>query len=96
MYHSTFITEHRFITRYHSVLITDKYNNMLFLVSDHWGCHRDGTMRKKQKLLDTTIALDSGRVMSLGFSRVHRETGQAIADVTKQHLQELAAVHSTG
>lgn len=43
---------------------------------------------RSQKILDTSITLDSGDVMSLGFTRVARETAKSIKDVTEHHLNE--------
>lgn len=63
--------------------------------SESWGINKDGTSRRKQKLLDTTVTLSSGDTMSLGFRRVAKEDGVTIAEVTKDHLQELAHVATT-
>ena len=49
----------------------------------NWGLHRDGTSRRKQKILDTSVALDSGDIISLGFDRVAHETAAVINSVTK-------------
>ena len=38
--------------------------------TDNWGINRDGTTRRKQKILNTSVTLDTGDVISLGFSRV--------------------------
>jgi len=48
----------------------------------NWGLNRNATTRRKQKILDTAIALDSGDIISLGFNRVAHETAAAITDVT--------------
>ncbi|XP_045159232.2 uncharacterized protein LOC123524811 [Mercenaria mercenaria] len=61
--------------------------------SSTWGLSRDGTTRKKKKILDTTVTLDDGKVISLGFTQVSRETASAITDVTKSHLKELSKAH---
>ena len=60
--------------------------------TDSWGLNRDGTTRKKHKLLDTSITLSSGEAMSLGFTRVSRETAVEINNTTKEHLNELANI----
>ena len=60
---------------------------------DNWGLNRDGTTRRKQKILDTSVTLDTGDVISPGFNRVSHETASNINDITKQHLSELADVH---
>ena len=54
--------------------------------ADNWGLNRDGTTRRKQKILDTSVTLDTGDVISLGFSRVAHETAVTINNITKQHL----------
>ena len=61
---------------------------------ENWGLSRDGTSRRKQKILDTAVTLDSGDIISLGFNRVTHETATTINDVTKRHLHELADLHS--
>ena len=58
--------------------------------AENWGINRDGTTRRKQKILDTSVTLDTGDVISLGFSRVAHETAATINNVTKQHMSELA------
>ncbi|XP_045169684.2 uncharacterized protein LOC123532337 [Mercenaria mercenaria] len=62
--------------------------------TENWGLHRDGTSRKKQKLLDTSVRLASRETVSLGFNRVAHETAATINSVTKEHLSELADLHS--
>ncbi|XP_045198613.2 uncharacterized protein LOC123552927 [Mercenaria mercenaria] len=63
--------------------------------TENWGLSRDGTTRRKQKILDTSVTLSSGGIMSLGFNRVAHETAVAINEVTKSHLHELADLHSS-
>ena len=58
--------------------------------SENWGLNRDGTTRRKIKIVDTSITLNSGDVMSLGFNTVAHETARSITQVTKSHLSELA------
>ena len=58
--------------------------------AENWGINRDGTTRRKQKILDTSVTLDTGDVISLGFSRVAHETAVTINSITKQHMGELA------
>lgn len=60
---------------------------------ENWGLSRDGTTRKKQKIVDTSVTLDNGEVTSLGFTNICRETAQTIHEVTKTHLTELAQMH---
>ena len=62
---------------------------------ENWGLSRDGTSRRKQKILDTSVTLDSGDIIILGFNRVANETAATITDVTKNHLRELGDMHST-
>lgn len=62
--------------------------------TENWGLNRDGTTRKKQKLLDTSVTLSSGEVYSLGFSRVAHETAETIQSVTENHLVELGKMNS--
>ncbi|XP_045173195.2 uncharacterized protein LOC123534827 [Mercenaria mercenaria] len=57
----------------------------------NWGLGRDGTTRRKEKIVDTAITLASGDNISLGFTRVARETADTIQKVTEQHLNELCA-----
>ena len=61
--------------------------------SPGWGLHCDGTSRRKQKILDTSVTLESGDVMSLGFTRVSKETAVEIHNVTTEHLKELATLY---
>ena len=58
--------------------------------SENWGLNRDGTTLRKIKIVDTSITLNSGDVMSLGFNTVAHETARSITQVTKSHLSELA------
>ena len=58
-----------------------------------WGLSRDGTTRKKKKIVDTSVTLDSGGIISLGFTYVAHETAKVINEVTKNHLTELADLH---
>ena len=59
-----------------------------------WGLNRDGTTRQKKKILDTSVTLDSGDVMSLGFTRVAHETAKTIHHVTVRHLEQLSDLQS--
>lgn len=54
----------------------------------------DGTTRRKKKIVDTAVTLDTGEILSLGFTKVSRETAQVITDVTKNHFNKLAQIHS--
>ncbi|GFR60822.1 hypothetical protein ElyMa_003541400 [Elysia marginata] len=55
-----------------------------------FGLHKDGTQRKKVKILDTSIRTESGESFCLGWSSVASETGEAIAEGAKDKLGELA------
>ena len=57
--------------------------------SENWGLNQ-GTTRRKIKIVDTSITLNSGDVMSLGFNTVAHETARSITQVIKSHLSELA------
>ena len=46
--------------------------------------------KKVQKLLNTTVTLDSGKTVSLGFRLVANETSETISNITKCHIEELA------
>ncbi|XP_064648481.1 uncharacterized protein LOC135500761 [Lineus longissimus] len=62
--------------------------------STNWGLCKDGTTRKKRKILDTSITLSSGDIISLGFTRVAHETGEAIAGTSKDALTEIAEMQA--
>ena len=81
----TIVDEGHFLAK---TYISEKLEN-----SQHWGINRDGTSRQKKKLLDTSVTLSNGEVISLGFTRVAHETATAINSVTQQHLEELSQVN---
>ena len=60
--------------------------------AQNWGLNKDGTTRKRKKILDTTVTTDTGETMSLGFREVASETGNTIAEVAQDHLHELTFV----
>ena len=60
--------------------------------AQNWGLNKDGTTRKRKKVLDTTVTTDTGETMSLGFREVASETGNTIAEVAQDHLHELTFV----
>ncbi|XP_060575254.1 uncharacterized protein LOC132732770 [Ruditapes philippinarum] len=60
---------------------------------ENWGLNRDGTSRRKQKILDTSVTLDTGDIVSLGFTRVAQETAKTIQAVTEDHLTELSKMN---
>jgi len=69
------------------VFIADKIEK-----SEHGGLCPDGTTRRKEKILDTSVSIDSGDNISLGFTRVAHETAQTIQYVTENHLSELEMI----
>ncbi|KAH3826899.1 uncharacterized protein LOC127832644 [Dreissena polymorpha] len=81
----TIIDEGHFLAKTFIATKIDKCNN--------WGLHRDGTSRKRKKIIDTSVTLDSGEVMSLGFTSVSSETAASITNVTQTHLSELSELH---
>ncbi|GFN75763.1 sodium leak channel non-selective protein-like [Plakobranchus ocellatus] len=54
-----------------------------------FGIHKDGTSRRKIKILDTSINTDKGETFCLGWSSVVTETGKAIAEDTREKLEEV-------
>lgn len=57
--------------------------------SRSFGIHKDGTTRKKVKILDTSVVTRDGEAYCLGWSSVSSETGKAIAEEGKEKLGEL-------
>ena len=53
-----------------------------------FGIHKDDTLRRKVKILDTSISTDSGESFCLGWSSVVSETGQAIGDDTIEVVED--------
>ena len=76
--------------------IAKKYIATRLEASDNWGLNKDGTSRKRKKILDTTVTIGTGETMSLGFREVASETGNTIAEVAQDHLKELAFVSGEG
>ena len=60
--------------------------------TEHWGLARDGTQRKKRKVLDTSVVLDTGDILPLGFTRVAHEDSETIVKVSQRNLHELNEV----
>ena len=54
-----------------------------------FGVHKDGTTRRKVKILDTSVQTEEGETFCLGWSSVASETGRAIADDTIEKLGEV-------
>lgn len=61
-----------------------------------FGVHKDGTTRRKVKILDTSVKTDTGETFCLGWSSVTSETGEAIANEAKDKLEELASTSDEG
>ncbi|XP_035826417.1 uncharacterized protein LOC106012166 [Aplysia californica] len=57
--------------------------------SKGFGMHKDGTTRKKVKILDTSISTEEGEAYCLGWTSVVSETGQAIAEERTEKLGEV-------
>lgn len=75
--------------------ISKRYIAETLATSNSWGLHKDGTTRKKVKLVDTTVKIP-GKVMTLGFTEIAREDSDTIVAVTKNQLTELSIVHAHG
>jgi hypothetical protein len=57
--------------------------------------HKDGTSRKKQKILGNSITLANKKVIPLGFRYVPDETAKTITATSKEELSEVASCGST-
>jgi len=66
---------------YADKILSDKCTNI--------GFHSDGTSRQKIKILDSTISLDSGETLPMGFSKVAHETSAELTNHIKLKLAEL-------
>ena len=71
------------------VLAKSYINSKVLRRCKGFGVHKDGTTRRKVKILDTSINTDEGEAYCLGWSSVVSETGQAIADDTRDKLEEV-------
>ena len=69
------------------------YISTVIDAAESFGLNRDGTTRKKEKIVDTSVTIDTGDVMSLGFTRVAHETAKTINSVTKNNICELAQLN---
>ena len=58
-------------------------------VSGGIGIYKDGATRRKVKILVSRISFEDGSTRSMGFSAVASETGEAIADRTKEKMKEI-------
>ncbi|XP_070174277.1 uncharacterized protein [Littorina saxatilis] len=57
--------------------------------SSNFGIKKDGTSRDKKKIITSSITLDSGEELPLGYNFVAKETGETIADYVKGRLNEI-------
>ncbi|KAK3743350.1 hypothetical protein RRG08_061286 [Elysia crispata] len=71
------------------VLAKSYINSKVLRRCKGFGVHKDGTTRRKVKILDTSVNTDEGEAYCLGWSPVVSETGQAIADDTRDKLEEV-------
>ena len=60
--------------------------------STNVGIKKDGTKKQGTKIMTSTITLDTGEDLHLGFQLVARETGASIAERIKDQLKELQDV----
>jgi hypothetical protein len=73
-----------------------KYYGETLSKRKHLGYNKDGTSRKKRKIVNAAITVDTGEIFPLGFTRVAHETGETIANVAKDSFQELAMSFTAG
>ena len=58
-----------------------------------WNLHSDGTSRDHKKIVGQQIALDTGRILSAGFSAVAIEDSATLLDNAISMMQELSSVY---
>ena len=58
-----------------------------------WNLHSDGTSRDHKKIVGQQIALDTGRILSAGFSAVAIEDSATLLDNAISMMQELSNVY---
>lgn len=73
--------------------LVKKYLSEQLYKTQFWGINKDGTQRKKVKIMDTAVTLHSGEVVPLGFRKVAHETSAEISTHTQKELEELGAIH---
>ena len=72
------------------------YTAEIIEASDHYGWNKDGTTKKKIKILENSITLPSGQTLHTGFHKAARETADAITEGVQTELHELSAIlHDT-
>ena len=62
--------------------------------SSAWGLHKDGTSRQKKKILTSTVTLNTGQQLPLGFRHVARETSDTISSTFRKDLEEIEQVRN--
>ena len=62
--------------------------------SSAWGLHKDGTSRQKKKILTSTVTLNTGQQLPLGFRHVARETSDTISSTFRKDLEETEQVRN--
>ena len=62
--------------------------------SSAWGLHKDGTSRQKKKILTSTMTLNTGQQLPLGFCHVARETSDTISSTFRKDLEEIEQVRN--
>ena len=63
-------------------------------LADTFGWSKDGTSRRKRKILENTVTLGCGKILPIGFHAVARETADDISTGVKRELAELSAIFS--
>ena len=74
--------------------LAERYIAELLKETSYWGGNKDGTSRRKEQILDTGITLPSGKMISLGFTKIAHENSDTIVQVFKSKLNEIAAAYS--
>ncbi|XP_064649972.1 uncharacterized protein LOC135501664 [Lineus longissimus] len=75
-------------------LIKVMYSELLTAAS-HFGLHKDGTSRQKQKILGNSGTIEGEGVRPLGYRRIASETGVTITETAKLELSEVASCGNT-
>lgn len=55
----------------------------------NFGIKKDGTSRDKKKIVTSSVTLDDGTELPLGYHFVAKETGETVAEVIKDNLQDI-------
>ena len=62
--------------------------------SQHFGWNKDGTSKKKIKILENTVTLSTGQSLPTGYHKTARETAEDISSGVQSELKELSAILS--